>query len=110
MGDLQFNYNDYILHFRESYLLLPASLKKLGISFNTSKQKGFFPHLFVNNPNISLNYNGNIPNRVNFPELREEVYSDYCSNYKNNSWNLKDEAIKYCELDCISLYKILIII
>lgn len=88
---------------------MPASLKKLGISFNTSIQKGCFPHLFVNNPNISLNYNGNIPNREYFQELREDEYIDYIRSLINkNTWNLKDEAIKYCELDCISLYNILI--
>lgn len=103
---MQFNYNDYVLHFKDSYLLLPASLKKLGLSFKIKQQKGFFPHLFVNKNDISLDYIGNIPNRDYFINLSENDYNDYCLNY--NNWNLKSEAIKYCELDCISLYQILI--
>lgn len=34
-------------------------------------------------------------------------YNNYCHLF-NNNWNLKSECIKYCELDCISLYQILI--
>jgi DNA polymerase type B, organellar and viral len=33
-------------------------------------------------------------------------YNKYKANFKNN-WNLKSEVIKYCNLDCISLYQIL---
>jgi hypothetical protein len=59
--DLKFKFdNKYILYFRDTYLLLPASLKKLAINFNV-QQKGIFPHLFVNNSDIILNYIGKVP-------------------------------------------------
>lgn len=31
----------------------------------------------------------------------------YCKNYINKKWNLRDETIKYCEQDVISLYQII---
>jgi hypothetical protein len=43
--DLKFQFSNYSVYFRESYLLLPSSLKKLAINFNV-QQKGLFPHLF----------------------------------------------------------------
>lgn len=44
-----------------------------------------------------------------FDELSEEDYSFYCkefSGYKN-SWYLRKETIKYCELDCFVLSQII---
>jgi len=41
-----------ILYFRDSYLMLPSSLRKLAIQFNVDN-KGIFPYNFFNNPNIS---------------------------------------------------------
>jgi len=59
--DLKFKFdNKYILYFRDTYLLLTASLKELAINFKV-QQKGLFPHLFVNNSDIKLNYIGKIP-------------------------------------------------
>lgn len=104
---IQFNYNNYVFHFRDSFLLLPASLRKLCESFNLNIIKGYFPHLFLNNSDISLDYEGDIPNKKYFNDMSDDEYNDYCMKYNNNNWNLKNEAIKYCELDCISLYDIL---
>jgi hypothetical protein len=104
---IQFNYNDYIVEFKDSYLLLPSSLRKLGQSFNIDMQKGLFPHLFVNDPSNSLDYDGYVPNHFNFIDVSIDDYLNYIKDFINKSWNLKSEAIKYCELDCISLYKIL---
>jgi len=49
-----------MLYFIDSYLLLPNSLDKLGKSFNV-ENKGIFPILFFNKPNIDLNYIGEVP-------------------------------------------------
>lgn len=97
---------NYFIHFRDSYLLLPKSLKKLSLSFGLSK-KGDFPHKFLDNSNIELNYSGLVPSRDFFYNLSESEYKEYLKLYKDKVWNLKSEAIKYCEQDVITLYKII---
>jgi hypothetical protein len=83
--------------------MLPESLKNLSKAFQIT-DRGIFPFLFVNNPLIKLDYSGQIPNFSNFIAISNEEYLEYCKNYNNNSWNLKHEAIKYCNLDCTNLY------
>jgi hypothetical protein len=90
-----------ILDFRDSYQILLASLKRLSKSFDTNTQKSIFPYKFANNHN--LDYNGKIPALRYFDDLSVEEYNSYCENF-SQSWNLKDEAIKYCVNDCIALY------
>nr|YP_010470524.1 hypothetical protein N4M07_mgp040 [Inonotus hispidus]UVF38012.1 hypothetical protein [Inonotus hispidus] len=31
----------------------------------------------------------------------------YCKNFINKNWNLKNEANKYCDADCIALYQVI---
>lgn len=91
----------YNLYFRDSYQILLASLAKLGKSFGVISQKGCFPHDFVTNSN--LDYIGPIPEINYFKGITQDEYS----NLYDRNWNLTQEAIKYCELDCISLYQIM---
>jgi hypothetical protein len=99
--------NEYQLHFRDSYLLLLASLRKLGKSFNVENKKSIFPHFFVNENN--LDYIGPVPDIKFFgKDVKLDEYNEYKANFINNNWSLKDEAIKYCELDCISLFQIIL--
>jgi hypothetical protein len=114
---LQFSYNNYNLYFRDSYLLLPSSLRKLCKSFKVLVAKSFFPHTFLSNKMVDiLNYIGIIPSIQYFldsipvdDDLLENINNliDYFSKNKDKIWNLKNEAIKYCELDCVSLHQIL---
>jgi len=114
---LQFSYNNFTIDFRESYQLLPASLRKLCKSFNVLIGKSFFPHTFVNNKMVDiLNYIGIIPSIQYFidtipvdDDLLENINNliVYFRKYINIPWNLKNEAIKYCEVDCVSLHQIL---
>jgi DNA polymerase type B, organellar and viral len=109
--DFKFYYkNNYYLNFRDSYLLLPLSLSKLSKTFKLDN-KGVFPHKFVNNKNISLDYEGKFP-RIKFFDMKKislEEYKNYKNLFnKNKKWNLREESIKYCELDSIILYKVLI--
>jgi DNA polymerase type B, organellar and viral len=97
----------YSLYFRDSLLLLPSSLRKLGESFGVDIKKSIFPYSFVNNENINLNYIGKIPSYDKFDGITLNEYNDYCSQYNNNSWSLRDELVKYCENDVISLYLII---
>jgi hypothetical protein len=99
------NINAYQISFRDSYLILPSSLRKLAIQFNVNN-KGLFPYNFVNdkfNNNINLNYIGKVPAFKYFNDITLDQYNQLF--YK--SWSLKDETIKYCQQDCISLYQII---
>jgi len=99
---LNFNYNNYNITFKDSYLLLPSSLRKLGKSFNVESLKGIFPYLLSD-----INYKGDIPNFKYLKYITIEDYNKYKDSFINKTWNFKKEAIKYCELDCISLFQIL---
>jgi len=51
---ISLNYiNNYYIKYRDSYLLLPSSLKKLTISLGV-EENGIFPYRFVNNKQINL--------------------------------------------------------
>jgi hypothetical protein len=101
---IQFNLNGYTVQFKDSYQLLTNSLKNLAESFGVETQKGIFPYNFVNENN--LNYVGPIPEFKYFDGISSIDYNCYIENY--NIWNMKDETIRYCEIDCISLYQIII--
>nr|YP_009690222.1 DNA polymerase family B [Porodaedalea pini]QEG57002.1 DNA polymerase family B [Porodaedalea pini] len=95
----------YTIYFRDSYLLLPASLDSLAKNFNINLNKGLFPYSFVNNPDIKLNYLGPCPDIKYFDGVTIEQYRDYCKT--RGFWDLELETKYYCELDCMVLYKIL---
>lgn len=106
--NVRFTYNkEYNLYFRDSYLILPSSLRKLASSFKV-ENKGIFPYKFVNNEHIKLDYVGKFP-RFTFFEYKDILenrveYIKYKSSINNKPWNFRDETIKYCELDCKILY------
>lgn len=93
----------YQIEFKDSILLLLYSLKSLCNSFKIEEVKSIFPHLFVNDKN--LGYIGDVPRIEDFIEISDSDYRDYKKSH--NIWSLKKEAIKYCKIDCVSLYKIL---
>lgn len=90
----------------DSLQMLPVSLDLLSKSFKVESPKGIFPHSLVGKNN--LNYEGLIPHRSYFFNLDIDSYMEYCDKFTNGIWNLKKEAIKYCQLDCISLHQVLI--
>jgi hypothetical protein len=95
----------YNIKFKDSYLLLPSSLRKLAINFNV-EEKGIYPYKFVNEINIPLDYVGKVPSFEYFEGISAEEYDLYTHNY-NDDWNLKEETIKYCNKDVIVLYNII---
>lgn len=99
--------NKYCISFRDSMLLLPSSLKDLTSSFKVGTSKDIFPHRFVNKD--TLNYNGPVPEYIYFDSNKTSItdYKEYCQRFSEN-WSLKDEAIKYCEKDCISLFEVIV--
>jgi hypothetical protein len=100
-----FNNTKFSLFFRDSYLLLPSSLRKLAINFNV-ENKGNFPYAFVNDINIPLDYIGLVPNIKYFNNISLEEYNQYYNSF-NDNWSLRIETIKYCEQDCKTLYQII---
>jgi len=95
----------YRIQFKDSYLILLASLAKLCKGFGVETQKSMFPFLFTNENN--LNYIGQVPDIKYFGNKISKIeYQVYKSGF-NSFWNLKSETIKYCEIDCISLYQVI---
>jgi hypothetical protein len=92
----------YHINFRDSFLILPSSLRKLAKAFNV-ENKGYFPFRFGNDPVVSLQYEGLTPNISFYDGIKDSLYQDLIS----NNWNLREETIKYCILDCVVLYQIL---
>jgi len=104
---------NYSINFRDSYLLLTASLSKLGKTFSSDKmvkqEKWFFPFNFINEPHIGYDYIGNVPDIKYFNGMNQETYNNYLEFVKDknkslSNWNLKNETIFYCEQDCRTLY------
>ena len=104
---IKINYKNYVFHFKDSFQLLPESLRKLGISFSVETQKSIFPYEFVNNNNMDLNYEGVVPAFNLFTDITVDEYNKYCEAFLNNNWSLRVETIKYCEIDCETLYQVL---
>nr|YP_010691070.1 DNA polymerase [Phellinus igniarius]WBU93171.1 DNA polymerase [Phellinus igniarius] len=95
----------YIINFKDSYLLLPVSLSNLAKTFNVKTLKSVFPHNFVTK-NL-LGYVGSVPSFRFFDNISLTEYQSYCKNFINNNWSLRNEAVKYCEIDCVALYQVI---
>lgn len=97
----------FTLLYLDSLQLLLTSLRKLCKAFNLEISKGIFPHKFVNVNN--LDYIGVLPSYKYFinKDVTENEYEDFKKSLANNEWNLRKEAIKYCELDCLTLFNIM---
>ena len=80
MIELKISWKKYSVYFRDSYLLLPSSLKKLAINFGV-ENKDIFPYEFVNNQDISLTYDGMIPSINYFQNLSLEDYIKYSNKF-----------------------------
>jgi hypothetical protein len=91
------------IKFKDSYLLLPQSLRKLCIAFDISIPKSNFPFNLLN-----IFYTGVIPAFKYWTGIDLNTYDNIVIENANKTWNFKEEAIKYCKLDCKCLHEILI--
>ena len=79
-------------------------MAKLTKGFGVETLKSIFPYFFVNENN--LNYIGEVPDIKYFNKLKLKDFNEYKNKFDNN-WSLRDETIKYCEIDCISLHQVI---
>ena len=107
--NLKVNYGPnkrYYLNFKDSFLLLPVSLRTLAKTFNNTSLKTIFPHDFVNGS--TLDYAGPVPGYNYFDNsvVTLQDYNDYEAQF-DFAWSVRFEAIKYCEQDCKALYEVI---
>lgn len=86
-ADKKMNKTMATLHFKDSYLILNASLKNLCVSFNVSDPKIDFPIFFLSEKGVDLKYVGEVPGykyfaKANTPQFTLEDYEIYKSKYK----------------------------
>jgi DNA polymerase type B, organellar and viral len=91
-----------IIIFKDSFLLLPLSLRKLCLAFNVTQTKGYFPFSLTN-----IWYTGVFPALEYWTGIDLGVYESLKAENKGKFWSFKQEAVKYCILDCISLHEII---
>jgi hypothetical protein len=94
--------NSKTILFKDSYLLLPLSLRKLCTAFNIPIPKGYFPFKLTN-----IFYTGVLPKFEYWTGVTISEYGLIKTNFGVKMWSFKDEAIKYCKLDCQTLHEIL---
>jgi hypothetical protein len=95
--------NGKTVTFKDSYLLLPSSIRKLCKAFKIEESKGLFPFSLRN-----IFYKGIFPAYKYWTGITLEQYLDMKMEWKGKTWSFKDEAIKYCNLDCKCLFEILV--
>jgi hypothetical protein len=100
-------HTDKTIEFKDSFLLLPLSLRVLCKAFNVVIPKGHFPFKLAN-----IFYTGILPAFEYWTGLDLNTYNNLLSSAEdaknlNKTWSFKDEAIKYCKLDCKCLHEIL---
>lgn len=89
--------------FKDSYLILPQSLRALCSAFGVLTSKGYFPF------NLSeIFYIGILPKLEYWTDIPLSEYNLLLEKFTGIEWNFKNEAIKYCKLDCQTLHEILI--
>jgi hypothetical protein len=84
-------------------LLLPLSLRKLCLAFNIAIPKGYFPFKLTD-----IFYTGVLPKIESWVGISLSEYELIRGEYKSRMWSFKQEAIKYCKLDCKTLHEILV--
>jgi len=95
-------YKKLTVTFYDSYLLLTSSLRNLCKSFSVDNPKSIFPFRLND-----INYEGEVPDFSLFDKIPLEEYESYKNSFIGKIWSFKDEAIRYCALDCVSLYQVL---
>jgi hypothetical protein len=96
-------YKGKTIIFKDSYLLLPFSLRKLCLAFNVTIPKGYFPFNLTN-----ILYKGLFPKFEYWTGISLTEYESLTKEYLGKVWNFQLEATKYCKLDCKCLHEIIV--
>lgn len=105
-------YGKFSFNIKDSLLLLPGSLMNLSKSFKIETPKEIFPRKLFENETFEANFVSNtVPDYnkyFNKSEVSLEDYNKYSNLFQNKLWSLKNETLKYVDIDCIALHQILI--
>jgi hypothetical protein len=88
--------------FKDSFLLLPLSLRILCKAFEVSAPKGYFPFNLTD-----IYYTGVFPKFNYWTGISINIYNSLKLQHKNKFWDFEKESIEYCKLDCKSLHEVL---
>lgn len=87
--------------FKDSYLLIPSSLRKLCNIFKVLNPKTLFP--------FKLNdifYKGALP-AMHYWDTTLDEYESLIKKFTFKTWSFKSESIRYCIIDCLALHQVL---
>jgi len=109
---IKITYGKSSFNIKDSLLLLPGSLNNLSKSFKIDTPKEIFPRKLFEKETFEADFISDIVpdynKYFNLSEVSLENYNNYCKQFKDKSWSLKDETLKYVDIDCIALHQILI--
>jgi DNA polymerase type B, organellar and viral len=109
---IKITYGKFSFNIKDSLLILPGSLNNLSKSFKIETPKEIFPRKLFERETFKADFVSNlVPNYdkyFNKSEVTLEDYNNYCKQFINKPWSLKDETLKYVDIDCIALHQILI--
>ena len=94
-----------VIWFKDSYLLLPMSLRILTKAFNVLHLKTYLP--FVSNYEDIL-YEGPIPDISKWHGIPQDEYDKIYSEFNNQNWSYKTFSVAYCYNDCKCLFEVLV--
>ena len=86
-------YEGRTILFKDSYLLLPYSLRRLCSAFNIESGKSYFPFNLT-----EIFYTGVLPKLHYWTDISSGSYKELKLLFKNKMWSFQDESIKYCKL------------
>jgi len=89
--------------FKDSYLTLNTSLRKLGVAFDVNTHKGYFPYNL-----IDISYSGVFPRFECWTDISKNKWLELKNEHGKTMWNFELESKKYCKLDCESLHQVII--
>lgn len=90
-----------LLTFKDSYKIIPSSLKDACKAFSVDNPKFLFPVLLN-----EINYIGTVPDKKFFSQITESEYNAYVDSFKGREWSFKTESVKYCNADCKALFQV----
>jgi len=109
---IKINYGKSSFNLKDSLLLLPGSLNNLSKSFKIDTPKEIFPRKLFEKETFLADYiSDSVPlyeKYFNLGEVSLNDYNNYCKQFEGKRWSLKDETLKYVDIDCIALHQILI--